>query len=140
MPLAGHSEGHCGVAVKTPGDGGWLLHAGDTYFTRREVDPVAPREPFGSGLFQRLRSTDNAVRRANVARLRALRRDHPEVQVFSAHCATEFEALAHAETPPVACFATRSVFPARTTDEGTVRSGPLSTPSDGRRGPLRRRP
>jgi len=27
IPLAGHTSGHCGVAVETPG--GWLLHCGD---------------------------------------------------------------------------------------------------------------
>ena len=31
IPLQGHTRGHCGVAVRRP-DGGWLLHAGDSYF------------------------------------------------------------------------------------------------------------
>jgi glyoxylase-like metal-dependent hydrolase (beta-lactamase superfamily II) len=91
VPLVGHSRGHCGVAVRTTD--GWLLHAGDAYFSRHEVDLHAPREPLGSGLFQRLRSIDNVARRYNVARLRTLRRAHPEVKVFSAHDAVEYEAL-----------------------------------------------
>jgi glyoxylase-like metal-dependent hydrolase (beta-lactamase superfamily II) len=37
VPLAGHTVGHAGVAVPT--DGGWLLHAGDAYFFRGEMDP-----------------------------------------------------------------------------------------------------
>ncbi|WP_426753454.1 MBL fold metallo-hydrolase [Myxococcus sp. Y35] len=90
VPLAGHTSGHCGVAVREGGR--WLLHAGDAYFHHREVDPVAPRSPPGLALFQRMRSVDNAARLANQARLRQLVRDHAdEVSIFSAHCATEFD-------------------------------------------------
>ncbi|WP_164012359.1 MBL fold metallo-hydrolase [Pyxidicoccus trucidator] len=96
VPLVGHSEGHCGVAVKSGGR--WLLHAGDAYFSHREVAPVAPSSPLGLALFQRLRSADNAARVANQARLRELVRNHSaEVSVFSAHCATEFQR--HAASP-----------------------------------------
>ena len=88
VPLVGHTLGHCGVAVKV--DDGWLLHAGDLYFTAKEMDPVAPKAPLGSALFQKLRSVDDAARRANVERVRELARRHPEVRVFSAHSAKEF--------------------------------------------------
>ncbi|PTL76696.1 MBL fold metallo-hydrolase [Vitiosangium sp. GDMCC 1.1324] len=99
VPLVGHSEGHCGVAVKT--DSGWLLHAGDAYFSHREIDPVAPRSPPGLALFQRLRSADNAARLANQARLRNLVREHSnEVRVFSAHCAVEFDRHVASPLPP----------------------------------------
>jgi glyoxylase-like metal-dependent hydrolase (beta-lactamase superfamily II) len=30
IPLAGHTRGHAGIAIKTAD--GWLLHAGDAYF------------------------------------------------------------------------------------------------------------
>ncbi|MCP3098906.1 MBL fold metallo-hydrolase [Myxococcus sp. K15C18031901] len=90
VPLVGHSDGHCGVAVKT--EGRWLLHAGDSYFSHREMDPVSPRSPMGLALFQRMRSTNNAARVKNQERLRQLSRDHAdEVTVFSAHCATEMD-------------------------------------------------
>lgn len=92
VPLLGHSAGHCGVAVKN--GAGWLLHAGDAYFSHRELDLVNPREPLGSGFFQRLRSVDNAARRDNVARLRQLRREHADVEVFCAHSARELERFA----------------------------------------------
>jgi glyoxylase-like metal-dependent hydrolase (beta-lactamase superfamily II) len=92
VPLQGHSEGHCGVAVRS--SQGWLLHAGDAYFHHREVDPRRPRTPPGLELFQRMRSVDNRARLDNLARLRTLVRDHAaDVSVFSAHCATEFERL-----------------------------------------------
>ncbi|RKH37160.1 MBL fold metallo-hydrolase [Corallococcus sicarius] len=90
VPLVGHTAGHCGIAVKGPG--GWMLHAGDAYFNHREVDPVAPRSPWGTALFQRLKSVDNVARLANQERLRGLVRTHGnEVTVFSAHCAVEFD-------------------------------------------------
>jgi glyoxylase-like metal-dependent hydrolase (beta-lactamase superfamily II) len=89
VPLVGHSEGHCGVAVRAADR--WLLHAGDAYFSHRELDPVAPRSPLALALFQRLRSTDNRARLANQARLRQLARDHREVDVFCAHDAVELE-------------------------------------------------
>jgi glyoxylase-like metal-dependent hydrolase (beta-lactamase superfamily II) len=89
VPLVGHSEGHCGVAVRE--GAGWLLHAGDAYFSHRELDLQRPRTPLGLALFQRMRAVDNAARLSNQERLRQLARDHgSEVRIFSAHCASEF--------------------------------------------------
>jgi glyoxylase-like metal-dependent hydrolase (beta-lactamase superfamily II) len=36
VPLRGHTEGHTGIAVKTAQ--GWLLHAGDAYYYRGEME------------------------------------------------------------------------------------------------------
>ncbi len=35
VPLAGHTRGHCGVAVET--SGGWILHCGDAYYLQDEL-------------------------------------------------------------------------------------------------------
>ncbi|NMO21498.1 MBL fold metallo-hydrolase [Pyxidicoccus fallax] len=106
VPLVGHSEGHCGVAVRS--EGRWLLHAGDAYFSHHEVNPVAPRSPLGVALFQRLRSVDNVARLSNQARLRELVRNHShEVSVFCAHCPTDFRR--HAATPIPQAQASRAV-------------------------------
>jgi glyoxylase-like metal-dependent hydrolase (beta-lactamase superfamily II) len=88
VPLVGHSAGHCGVAVQ---DGArWLLHAGDAYFSHRELDPDEPSTPLGLALFQRMRSVDNRARLDNQARLRALARARgDELTIFSAHSAVE---------------------------------------------------
>ncbi len=92
VPLVGHTRGHCGVAVKD--DRGWLVHAGDAYFFRGEVDPVAPRSTPGLALFQRLAAIDDVARRANQARLRELVRDHGrEVRLFCAHDPVEYDAF-----------------------------------------------
>src|SRR5438128_587367 len=87
VPLAGHTTGHTGFAVNT-GDG-WLLHAGDAYLRRLEIEqPSAPG--FALRTYHRLNSMDETVRRANVARLAELVRDHAgEVDVFCSHDAGE---------------------------------------------------
>ena len=91
VPLRGHSAGHTGVAVRT-GDG-WLLHAGDAYYHRGQIDS-AGRAPLVLRVLQRQSDTDRAERIANQERLRALRAGHPEVTVFCAHDPVELDTLA----------------------------------------------
>lgn len=98
VPLAGHTWGHSGVAVKTAD--GWLLHAADAYFFRGEIggeEPVCP--PFNAA-YQQLMEVDRRARLANQQRLRRLSIDHSEeVRIFCAHDAVEFELLrSQAET------------------------------------------
>lgn len=91
VPLLGHTRGHCGVAVNT--GGGWLLHGGDAFFSSREMlDP--PDCPLALDWFQRIVAHDDALRLSNQARLRALARDHGEIEVFCAHCPNSFDRLA----------------------------------------------
>jgi glyoxylase-like metal-dependent hydrolase (beta-lactamase superfamily II) len=92
VPLLGHSRGHAAVAVHA-GDR-WLLHCGDAYFSRFEMDE-RPRSPAGMRFFQWLVAFDRATGLANQRRLRQLRRDHGDgVTVFSSHDPDEFDALA----------------------------------------------
>ena len=92
VPLRGHTRGHCGVAVQRPG-GGWLLHAGDSYFSAGEK-LTPPTAPPGLRMFQSLTSVDDLARRHNQERLRELYAAHgDEVTVFSAHDPTEYAAL-----------------------------------------------
>jgi glyoxylase-like metal-dependent hydrolase (beta-lactamase superfamily II) len=44
IPLYGHSQGHCGVAVEVGEK--WLLHCGDAYVRDSQIDPDDPRSPF----------------------------------------------------------------------------------------------
>ena len=92
VPLAGHTWGHSGVAVKDAG--GWLLYAADAYFHHGEIgDPYAC--PPGLRGYQKLMEVDRAARLANQRRLRELGRDHgDEIRIFCAHDAVEFELLA----------------------------------------------
>jgi glyoxylase-like metal-dependent hydrolase (beta-lactamase superfamily II) len=100
VPLAGHSRGHTGVAIRD-GDG-WLFHCGDAYFNGGEV-ATPPTCPPMLRLFQNLTAADNAVRKANQERLRELNRAHgDEVRLFCAHDPRELELLRAAETAAAA--------------------------------------
>jgi glyoxylase-like metal-dependent hydrolase (beta-lactamase superfamily II) len=90
VPLVGHSRGHCGVAVQ--GEGGWLLHAGDAYFYRGEVNLAGRRCPPGIDLFQRLVQVDGGARMRNQERLQELARERGgDVAIFCAHDPVELE-------------------------------------------------
>ncbi|MGE0707948.1 MAG: MBL fold metallo-hydrolase [Planctomycetota bacterium] len=92
VPLAGHSRGHCAVAVDT--GAGWLVHAGDAYFHAGEMNPHHPFCSPGLAAFQSVVALDDGLRRRNQDRLRELVRDHGDaVRVFSAHDPSELERL-----------------------------------------------
>lgn len=90
VPLLGHTHGHTGVAVYAQDS--WLLHAGDAYYFRNEMDYHQARCTFGLRLVQRIGAVDNQVRLQNQERLRQLAHDYAgEVHIFSAHDPVEFE-------------------------------------------------
>jgi glyoxylase-like metal-dependent hydrolase (beta-lactamase superfamily II) len=92
IPLAGHTRGHCGVAVRM--SEGWLLHCGDAYFHHSEVAAQGGPAPPGLRFYETLTSVDNAARLANQARLRDLaRRATGGVRLICSHDLSEFEAL-----------------------------------------------
>lgn len=91
IPLPGHTFGHCGVAVRAADR--WILHAGDAYFYRGEMDPDDPTCPAGLRAYQAMMEVDRAARLANQARLRELVRLHSdEVEVLCSHDPVEFDA------------------------------------------------
>ncbi|WP_345700683.1 MBL fold metallo-hydrolase [Kitasatospora terrestris] len=93
VPLIGHTRGHCGVAVRRE-DGGWLLHGGDAWFSRGDVDPAARRPP-ALVAFQRLMAADNRARLHNLERLRDLQRTaDPGLDLICAHDPADLARLA----------------------------------------------
>lgn len=83
LPLPGHTVGHAGVAVDT-GDH-WLLHAGDAYFSHRQLAP-APSAPPGLRAFQASVDTDRATRVRNQQRLQQLAVERGgEIDIICAH-------------------------------------------------------
>ena len=83
VPLAGHTHGHTGVAVEH--EGRWLLHCGDAFFHRGEMQTPPSCPPVLKG-FQNINSVDNAKRRQNSERLRELALRHAsEVELFCSH-------------------------------------------------------
>ncbi|CRK61338.1 hypothetical protein [Alloactinosynnema sp. L-07] len=92
VPLTGHTRGHVGIAVNAPD--GWLLHAGDAFFHRGEVDPAELPVPPLLSMFETIMQADKKSRLANQARLRELVRDHgAEVTAFSAHDAVSLRRM-----------------------------------------------
>lgn len=114
VPLAGHTFGHAGIAIRTPDH--WLLHAGDAYFYHREMDAANPWCTPGLRLYQTLMEKDRAARFANQDRLRELCYVHAnEVRLFCAHDPLEFERAArHSMHVPA---------PARNTPTGSHERG-----------------
>jgi glyoxylase-like metal-dependent hydrolase (beta-lactamase superfamily II) len=93
IPLAGHTFGHAGIAVRRD-DNRWLLLAGDAYFFHREMDVRNPVCTPGLAFYQVMLEKDRRSRLANQQRLRELKRDHAaEVEIFCSHDLLEFERL-----------------------------------------------
>lgn len=85
IPLFGHTLGHCGVAIRR-GDR-WLLHVGDAYYLRVEL--TSDDHPVSRLTSQR--ADDDARRRASLADLRRLARDHgDEIDLLGYHDFGEF--------------------------------------------------
>jgi glyoxylase-like metal-dependent hydrolase (beta-lactamase superfamily II) len=92
VPLPGHSAGHAGVAIEGPR--GWMLHAGDAYFSRSEVHERLPGCPAGTAAYERFMAWDGRLARANQARLRTLLAEpDTSLAVFCTHDPVEYVAL-----------------------------------------------
>jgi glyoxylase-like metal-dependent hydrolase (beta-lactamase superfamily II) len=80
VPLFGHTLGHCGVAVR---DGGrWLLHVGDAYYLRAELE--SDEHPVSE--LARLRAEDDDARRRSLGLLRKSIHEHgSEVDLCGYH-------------------------------------------------------
>lgn len=89
VPIAGHSAGHLGVAVDGPN--GWMFHVGDAFYHPGQLTGGGP-----AGLRWLARSVDHdyAAAQTNRARLLALMRSNPELDVFCAHDPAALDRLA----------------------------------------------
>ncbi|MEM6158984.1 MBL fold metallo-hydrolase [Erwinia sp. P6884] len=93
IPLAGHTTGHAGIAIRT--DNGWTLHGGDAWFYRGEMHQAQRHCTPGLRFYQWFMAEDNKARRINQQKLRELSCAHPEeLTLFCSHDALEFERLA----------------------------------------------
>ncbi len=91
IPLPGHTRGHSAVAVKDSER--WLLHCGDAYFHRGQVETPAHCPPGLRG-FQAVVGLERKRRLENEERLRELNeRSGSEVAMFCAHDPHELEGL-----------------------------------------------
>lgn len=90
VPLAGHSAGHAGVAIDS--SAGWLLHAGDAYFSHHEM-AAEPTCPPALRILERIDAVDMSAVRANQRRLHQLVHSAPDVAVFCGHDARELDRM-----------------------------------------------
>ncbi|MFB7878421.1 MBL fold metallo-hydrolase [Nocardia sp. NPDC056064] len=81
VPLYGHTRGHVGVAVNTPT--GWLLHAGDAFLNRRDLDSAVRRVAMSAYGDPSPRAA--LTRWHNTRALADLARRDPRLTVFSSH-------------------------------------------------------
>lgn len=95
VPLIGHTWGHCGVAVREGGR--WLLHVGDAYYLRAELD----RDDHPVSALARHNAVDDSLRVACIERLRGLARDHAELlDMIGYHDIAELPAHLHQRAAP----------------------------------------
>jgi glyoxylase-like metal-dependent hydrolase (beta-lactamase superfamily II) len=89
VPLIGHTRGHTAVALNA--DGGWMMHCGDAFFDRRELD-TPPSCPPMLRFFQNLMAVDNTARKANRERLRELsQRRAEDIDMLCSHDPDDLE-------------------------------------------------
>jgi glyoxylase-like metal-dependent hydrolase (beta-lactamase superfamily II) len=90
VPFAGHTRGHCAVAVRL--DGRWLLHCGDAYGYHRQADPVQPYSHPSGRLMETIVTRGFNMPKRHWLSLRRLREAHRgDVSTFCSHDAHEFE-------------------------------------------------
>jgi glyoxylase-like metal-dependent hydrolase (beta-lactamase superfamily II) len=117
VPLAGHTLGHAGVAIRDRS--GWLLHAGDAYFFHREMDAEKPWCTPGLRTYQWMMEKDRAARLANQLKLRRLRASRQDVRLVCGHDPIEFERVAGRRMSELPAPVRRSADAERSTRRGT---------------------
>jgi glyoxylase-like metal-dependent hydrolase (beta-lactamase superfamily II) len=89
VPLKGHTRGHCGVAIEIPE--GWLLHAGDAYYSKLDMSPT-PVCPLIFRLFERFVHLDHTGAMSMKRRLWELvNQSGHNLTVFCAHDPAELK-------------------------------------------------
>ncbi|WP_072568393.1 MBL fold metallo-hydrolase [Enterobacter sp. SA187] len=92
VPLPGHTQGHAGIAVSQPQ--GWLLHGGDAWFYRGEMDLQSPHCTPGLRFYQWMMAMDNQTRHRTQQQLREVfKRYNQEITFFCSHDAKELHAF-----------------------------------------------
>ncbi|MFB6453877.1 MBL fold metallo-hydrolase [Chitinophaga sp. Hz27] len=84
IPLFGHSNGHCGVAIQT--DGNWIFYVGDAYYLRIELS----NDQHPINLLAKNNADNDAQRLITLQKIRDFVNDHPEITVFCYHDIEEF--------------------------------------------------
>ncbi|MCM2280383.1 MAG: MBL fold metallo-hydrolase [Bdellovibrionaceae bacterium] len=85
--LPGHTPGHFGVAIQE--SEGWLLHAGDAYYSRDELKSKSPPSA-AADLYRHFAHIDSKQTAATQARLADLLESRADLRMISSHDPREF--------------------------------------------------
>lgn len=86
IPLLGHSEGHCGIAIQQKAH--WLLFCGDAYYSHQQLNPKTQLPALE--MTERLFAHDNLQRIQSLKQIQLLAQIHPEIEIICAHDPIEF--------------------------------------------------
>lgn len=81
IPLLGHTEGHCGIAIKQQNQ--WLLFCGDAYYSHLQLIPKNKLPTLD--MTERLFATDNLLRIQSLKKIQQLSQEQPEIEIMCAH-------------------------------------------------------
>lgn len=84
IPLFGHTNGHCGVAIKV--NNKWLFYVADAYYLRAELNDN--NHPVNE--LAKIRADNNQLRISSLNKIRDLVNKHPEITVFGYHDVEEY--------------------------------------------------
>jgi glyoxylase-like metal-dependent hydrolase (beta-lactamase superfamily II) len=81
IPLFGHTEGHCGIAIKT--QQGWKFFCGDAYYSHLELNPQNKLRSLNA--LEVFFAEDNSQRLSNLHKIQQLAQSEPSIEIFCAH-------------------------------------------------------
>lgn len=81
IPLLGHTEGHCGIAIKR--ENGWLFFCGDAYYSHLELDP-SNKLPILERT-EMILAANNSQRMKSLADIQALAANQSNIEIICAH-------------------------------------------------------
>lgn len=87
IPLLGHTEGHCGVAIQYQGQ--WLLFCGDAYYSHQQLNPQNKLPALN--LTERLFAHNNAARIRSLKQIQQLALEQPQIEIMCAHDPVELK-------------------------------------------------
>lgn len=83
IPLIGHTAGHSGIAIQSKGR--WLLHCGDAFYFKEDLNSAAPQRNLASETLQTALALDNQLRIRTANRVAILGNSSPEIIITNSH-------------------------------------------------------
>lgn len=81
IPLLGHTQGHCGIAIKK--QEGWLFFCGDAYYSHLQLNPKNKLRTLDT--LERIFAENNAMRLDNLHKIQSLAQITTNIEIICAH-------------------------------------------------------